>query len=551
MSRYELGAIVQRLSGPRKITPVPLLFSGLIFLGGCSEAPRPTEPTQPPATSPAPAPQAITHAGEEPFREISSRIPEFAGYFLEGDALVGLVTDLGRDAAVGAALQPVRNRQGIADQVARVDIRLAQYSYSQLSDWRDRLVDEVFQLDDVSLLDLDEKQNRVVIGLDDGSGRAAVRETLTELGIPPAAIIIEVTGRTVPDVGVTTPLVEPAAFRRGHTLRNFRRPLEGGLQVQFAGQGVCTLGVLARRGFPLRTVLITASHCSPSTMHPDNGAIYQHVATGGGQWVGNEVHDPNHFYCRLFTHGCRYSDATMTAVTGFTAWNMGYIARTTNRVTGWGNNGSVVISTSNPRMEIVASVDYTASGQRVEKIGRSSGWTYGEVDRTCFRSRGTDGRVRICSFDARYYSRGGDSGAPVFSWGGGNTVTLHGIHWGSNRTRQRAVYSPLGGLRLDLGTFTFGALPSTPPPPTANISGPHEMTPGSLCQWNGSASGGTPPYSYSWSGILSGSGSSIMGSPSRSGVLKLRVTDAASQQDTHNRYVEVTSSAPDCVGGPR
>lgn len=283
-------------------------------------------------------------------------------------------------------------------------------------------------------------------------------------------------------------------------------------------------------------------------MHPDNGAIYQHVTTGGGQWVGNEIHDPNHFTCYPYTHGCRYSDATMTFVTGSTSWNMGYIARTTNRVLGWGTDGSVVISTSNPRMEIVASVDYTMSGQVVEKIGRSSGWTYGEVDQTCYLGVGTDGLVRICSYDARYYARGGDSGAPVFSWGGGNTVTLHGIHWGSNEGRQRGVYSPLGGLRLDLGTFTFGALP--PPLPTANISGPNEVKPESLCQWDGSASGGTPPYSYSWSGILSGSGSSILGSPSSSGVLKLKVTDAASQQDTHNRYVEVTSSAPGCIGGP-
>ena len=232
----------------------------------------------------------------------------------------------------------------------------------------------------------------------------------------------------------------------------------------------------------------------------------------------------------------------MVSVSGLIARKLGYIYRTTVRTPG--DSATGLIDVTNPDMEITDGEDYIMGGMTVDKIGRTTGWTFGTVTNTCFSDTRVDGIVRQCSYAGNYGSSGGDSGAPVFMWHG-NTVTLVGIHWGAG-----GVFSPLGGLRLNLGTFTFGALPSTPPPPTAGISGPNEVQPGSLCQWDGSASGGTPPYSYSWSGILSGSGSTILGSPSSSGVLKLTVTDAASQQDIHNRYVEVTSSAPGCIGGP-
>lgn len=526
-------------------TAAPLLLGGAILLAACSDLKRPTEATDPPSLSveAATPAQATQRPGEEPFRQISESIPEFAGYFLEDDALVGLVTDMGRAASVRTALEPALNRPGVAAVVSRVEIRPAQYSFTQLGEWRDRAVDEVFKIADVARVDLDEMRNRLVIGLDDGSGRSTVRQKLAELDIPPNAIMIEVTGRTVLDVGVTAPIAEPVAFRRSHTLRNYRRPLEGGLEI--TGVGTCTLGFLARWGFPLQTVIVTVSHCSNSTMHPDNTAFYQALPPpGDGEWVGTEVHDPDHAsrWWTPFRHGARKSDAAMVSVTGSTTHNIGYITRTTVR-TG-GDSASALVDVANPNMEIIGSEDYTMAGQTVDKIGRTTGWTYANVTSTCFDDVGIDNIVRQCSYAGNYGSSGGDSGAPVFIWHG-NTVTLLGIHWGSG-----GVYSPLGGLRLDLGTFTFGALPSTPPPPTANITGPNEVLPESLCQWDGSASGGTPPYSYSWSGILSGSGSSILGSPSSSGVLKLTVTDAASQQDTHNRYVEVTSSAPGCVGGP-
>lgn len=63
------------------------------------------------------------------------------------------------------------------------------------------------------------------------------------------------------------------------------------------------------------------------------------------------------------------------------------------------------------------------------------------------------------------------------------------------------------------------------------------------CTWSASASGGTAPYSYMWSGVASGSGSSISEIVTSSGWLKVTITDYAGHQDTNQRYITVDENA--------
>ena len=80
------------------------------------------------------------------------------------------------------------------------------------------------------------------------------------------------------------------------------------------------------------------------------------------------------------------------------------------------------------------------------------------------------------------------------------------------------------------------------PPLSAYISGDDEVGPYEDCSWQAFASGGTPPYSYSWWGGLSGSTQTIDGALSQSSYLYVAVTDAASQADTTQMFVEVDGS---------
>ena len=107
-------------------------------------------------------------------------------------------------------------------------VRQGQFSFLQLRDWRDLATDDVLSLPDAVWVDLDEGRNKLAVGLATGGGQADIARRLAELGIPPEAVVMEVTGRSVLDVD---------------SLTHRRRPLEGGLQIDpEGGIGFCTSG---------------------------------------------------------------------------------------------------------------------------------------------------------------------------------------------------------------------------------------------------------------------------------------------------------------------
>lgn len=113
-----------------------------------------------------------------------------------------------------------------------------------------------------------------------------------------------------------------------------------------------------------------------------------------------------------------------------------------------------------------------------------------------------------------------------------NRILSSADNWGSS------YY--FGNGKLD----AYGTLVSLPL--SASINGPSEVLPMQFCSWQASVSGGLPPYTYSWSGVLSGSGSSVMGLVSESGWLNLTVTDAANSQFNTAKFITVDFQAPEC-----
>jgi hypothetical protein len=71
-----------------------------------------------------------------------------------------------------------------------------------------------------------------------------------------------------------------------------------------------------------------------------------------------------------------------------------------------------------------------------------------------------------------------------------------------------------------------------PGPMSATIVGPSQVGGGASATWSASVSNGFGPYTYTWSGILSGSGSSITGAPASSGDLVLSVHDPVGNVST-------------------
>ncbi len=119
------------------------------------------------------------------------------------------------------------------------------------------------------------------------------------------------------------------------------------------------------------------------------------------------------------------------------------------------NNGSLVVEA--PPFTIsgegVASVGDTAN-----KVGRTTGWGQGLVTRTCTNT-GVSGTniVLLCQTFVENNSavivQGGDSGAPVFKIDSNGSVTLLGNLWGGNSSGSLFVYSPMSGIKAELGAL--------------------------------------------------------------------------------------------------
>ena len=76
-------------------------------------------------------------------------------------------------------------------------------------------------------------------------------------------------------------------------------------------------------------------------------------------------------------------------------------------------------------------------------------------------------------------------------------------------------------------------------PLAAYIDGPQMVPSGFSQTWNAGISGGTAPYTVQWSGLLSGSATSVSGNPTDSGTLYLDVWDAVGAHVAVSVYVTV------------
>ncbi|WP_411280059.1 hypothetical protein [Gemmatimonas sp.] len=95
-------------------------------------------------------------------------------------------------------------------------------------------------------------------------------------------------------------------------------------------------------------------------------------------------------------------------------------------------------------------------GQTIHKIGATTGWTSGQVERSCVNANVANSPITLL---CQTFVRGldvvvdaGDSGAPAFLQSGDENV-LFGIVWGRTDVGE-FVFSPLEGIVRDLGRMS-------------------------------------------------------------------------------------------------
>jgi hypothetical protein len=368
-------------------------------------------------------------------------VPGFAGYYLQDDGtpVIRLKDQTQRGAAerylasqLAAAAKVRRGRS--AGVPVRPEFREARYDFAQLKEWADPLAALATSRSDVYTIDVDEVENRVRVGVADQGAIAAVRTEAARIGVPGDALFVE---------------TQPKPEQRVN-VGDWNPTLQGGIQIASAA-GYCTLGFNALRdGY---WIFVTNSHCTNSYFAYDGGAVYQNTVTGPNL-VGWEVADTGLWNCVGTALLCRRADAAYIYQSHTRGIAQGVVARTP-----WafgGRGGLNIVG----QYDIVARYAGGAPvGTWLDKTGRTSGSTYGQVTQSCV----TIGNL-VCQDVSNVWSEPGDSGSPMMVYtGGGPTgygAHLYGILWGGPSNSYNVTYSSrLPGIEADLGPIYNVCIP--------------------------------------------------------------------------------------------
>jgi hypothetical protein len=304
-----------------------------------------------------------------------------------------------------------------------------------------RISPDVMSLPGTVFSDNDERIGKVVIGVSDVGAARGVQNAMARLGVAAGDYEVELT--------------QPVEFKA--TLQNARFSSGvAGMQVHFS-QYVCSLGAnvdhAGGRGF------IINSHCTATQGGTENTQYYQPSSSAYPTAIATEAADPA--YSRSLAgcpkgKKCRYSDASRAvyaagypstrggiAKPAATAPNTGDLnvdASTTWSYTGQDNTGAL-----------------NTIGTVVNKVGRTTGWTQGEITRTCVNT-GVSGSTVYLFCQTFVQNRngatvvsGGDSGSGVWT-GSGTGATLVGLLWGGSSDNKTFIFSPLKQVQQELGS---------------------------------------------------------------------------------------------------
>lgn len=466
---------------------VPGLLALAVVAAGCDQPMESPRAVAAEAALSAGTVQARVMPGEAELWQFAREVPGFAGMSMDPNGDVVLqVTDMAHASrargAVAGILPHMRGRG--------VSVRAARHKFTDLAVWRDAAEDMLDETGGATMLDLDEARNLVVIVARSNRSRGEIMREAHRRGIPGDALLVTVSSTSEDGQGMTEAYLDApysSVAPAGPTMLDGRfTTLIGGIAAGrrgTSGRRDCNVGFIADLS-GVRTFITTTS-CSATPWAFDGGVWYQPSPDQYTEQyrVGVEHRDKRGESCGFLSPNvCRYSDATAIAIDAGVASERGSIARTLNREAA---PGSRQIDPANPTFRIT-STGNPFHGQIVDRMGRGTGWTRGDVISSCavmYAVQRSWSKLR-CQYLVNATTGGGDSGSPVFVSNSDGTVKLLGLQWGMfvgyqehNFVAYTVTYgfSPFSGIQTDLGTMTVTA-PSTytPPPPSGgcNSGGP-------------------------------------------------------------------------------
>lgn len=403
-----------------KLGVVRAVVSGVVV--GCLlgvGAPAGAEERAPSGTPYATRPGTL----DEALLRVNATVPGFAGmYYDETGRLVVRVVQAEAAPAARRAIATVFGPEALPAEgwVAEP----ATYTFAQLKALQERITPEILAQPGAVLTDVDERANRVAIGIEDARARPVMEKLLRGLAVMREAIDI----------------VEVGPIRPSH-VQGAWRPLTGGLQIETPGS-YCTLGFSAVQAGQLG--FVTNSHCTQTQGGVESTIASQPVYPNT---VGTEVTDPGYSTGGSCPAGrlCRNSDSAFFLA--HTSVNP-LVARTPApfdlNISQW--------------LEVPSKVLYPSQGQVVHKTGRTSGTSSGTIQWACATVNGGGvPHTYFCNYIAtstQQIGAPGDSGSPVYFLSG-NTAQLTGLMWGAGSNPWNFAFAPLGSIQGELGIVPY------------------------------------------------------------------------------------------------
>lgn len=403
------------------------------------------------SVTPAMASVALVGADATPSQlAVAQAVPGFGGYFIDANGTPTVyLTDVTQRDAAAQALSAFLESYGWS--AADLQVRQARYSYAQLNAWYLSARDDALAVSGAVLGDVDEANNRITFAGLNASALSEMANIASGAGIPAEAIALQVRGPVT----------------RAARLRDRIRPAVGGLQINFFPTPaspltlVCTLGFNAIDGTD--TSFVTNSHCSNVqgglTATTDYYQASRGLVADPANFIAREAEDPDYSLpgaagCPIGRR-CRYSDAARAKYAGGLPFALGQVARPQYENAAAGQD-TLLIDSLVPRFRIVGEQMRGVVGQRLNKVGRTTGWTSGLITETCVDINITASEItQLCQDLVDAYVAGGDSGSPVFGLNTDGSAFLAGILWGSSTNLETGavqfIMSPLAQVKTEIG----------------------------------------------------------------------------------------------------
>lgn len=411
----------------------------------------PVSNPEPRLDSPSSLVSETTELLDDEFERLSGLSPGFAGWYLgtDGAPVVLMVGPELPASITPVLLSSMQQRRLSPGKIAQAKFVKASYTFGELRQWYRTLLPQLDQDVKVTAIDIDEVNNRIVVGsLDPTQTRMRLAPHAKAARVPESALTVQYEEEVRVSVNIN---------------QNVGGPPPGGVAMAAVHLGgACTMGINASySGLP---GFITNSHCTinwggvASVTQFRQGTVSDSV-------VGLEHADPFYQTCKFNQWVCRYSDAAFIKYKAGSSGDFPKIAKT--NFYGWyppdGQTGSITIDPSSPTFTIIGNQASLVVGMYLQRVGVMTGWVAGPVNQTCTdRSQGS-GKWLWCQGRMNGLAIGGDSGGPVFTRVlcpgespplAGTCAYFAGLHWGISPGQM--YFSPVNNIIIDFGNvFSF------------------------------------------------------------------------------------------------